>query len=525
MKVVTVQNVQKCDMAAFLREARQNQNLLNGYKKIVNFVESIAEGLDFLHNIGIIHGDLKPENILVKVAGSGCKTFVISDLDDTVQLEGSVTRSADISQLRGTIRYMSPEVLKKLTQLEAEAPGRKTDIWSLGCIILELAQISSGERRKRLIKSGNVVDIEDNLTENQYAAKIIEGFVPYVSEDNAPLFAGLIRKCLNDIAAERISAKEILFSMLKEKEVIVFFAYGCKVDRTFLVLLLDPATGSLNAQIAATKLSPFIWLSTEFRQLSDTEILFAERVDLPNSQITKLHFWNAGEGTWRELTLSSGMHLDTRLVMVNRKGYYWDRNGHFTELDTYTGRTVTLNSPLAKTGVDFSVSAAARCGKRIYYGTPFSLHQYDTVADEWEALQKLPIWLTEFAMAVVNSYVYIIGGRVSGDARASAGCIRQNMNNRLWEEMKPLRQPRYRHAACVIKEKIYVCGGIGAKGEHALTVEFYDTKCDEGWSTVGLRKKGIQLLSDLVSKCTEHFEFMSAMSVHLDGDIAAVITQ
>ncbi|XP_055354626.1 uncharacterized protein LOC129600206 isoform X2 [Paramacrobiotus metropolitanus] len=240
------------DLASFLMEAKQNQNLLNSYNKVAQLVACIARGLEFLHENNIIHGDLKPGNILVAVAEGGRRKLLISDLDDFVQMQGNVTCSADISQMRGTKRYMSPEMLKKFSQAETDSPGRKTDIWSLGCIILEMDQISSGVLEIQLVKDGNVVNAGDNLSNDQYAIKIMDGYMPVVGGGNAPNSADLIRKCLDPVAANRISSKELLHE-LRNKQVIVLFPCDCEIDYAFFIILFDPATGSLNPKKSSQK--------------------------------------------------------------------------------------------------------------------------------------------------------------------------------------------------------------------------------------------------------------------------------
>lgn len=102
----------------------------------------LADALDKLHNYkkhnedrgSYRHGDLKPENILRFENGTPVGLLKISDL-------GLAKHHIDETGLRGptatrygTALYEPPEVF-----LEAEAArSRRYDIWSMGCIILEL---------------------------------------------------------------------------------------------------------------------------------------------------------------------------------------------------------------------------------------------------------------------------------------------------------------------------------------------------------------------------------------------------
>jgi serine/threonine protein kinase len=82
----------------------------------------LAEGLRYIHNLGVCHCDLKPANIMYS---SKTKSLKITDFN-----------SANIGKLRttaGTTRwYASPE------SIESEMYSDKTDVWSLGCIFYEL---------------------------------------------------------------------------------------------------------------------------------------------------------------------------------------------------------------------------------------------------------------------------------------------------------------------------------------------------------------------------------------------------
>ncbi|KZO95856.1 Pkinase-domain-containing protein [Calocera viscosa TUFC12733] len=96
-----------------------------------NFVGQILTGLNYLHERDIIHRDIKGANILVDNKG-GVK---ISDfgISKKVQDNFGGARSHRPS-LQGSVFWMAPEVAMQ----KAGAYTRKADIWSIGCLVLEM---------------------------------------------------------------------------------------------------------------------------------------------------------------------------------------------------------------------------------------------------------------------------------------------------------------------------------------------------------------------------------------------------
>ncbi|KAJ7103620.1 kinase-like domain-containing protein [Mycena belliarum] len=97
-----------------------------------SFTSQILDGLEYLHSTGIIHRDLKGDNILVETSGV-CKItdFGISKKEDV--------KGQAFTELRGTIYWMAPEIVDN----NKRGYDCKVDIWSLGCVVLEMW---SGER-------------------------------------------------------------------------------------------------------------------------------------------------------------------------------------------------------------------------------------------------------------------------------------------------------------------------------------------------------------------------------------------
>lgn len=97
------------------------------------YTRQILVGLEFLHRHGIVHRDIKGGNVLVHPSGA-CKLAdfgASTKIKDLLQQEEHQDGDSD-AHLRGTIRWMAPEILKQ------EPQDSKIDIWSVGCTVLEM---------------------------------------------------------------------------------------------------------------------------------------------------------------------------------------------------------------------------------------------------------------------------------------------------------------------------------------------------------------------------------------------------
>ena len=114
------------------------QTMLNSYGALPeplvrSFVRQILTGLSYLHNRDIIHRDIKGANILVDNKG----TIKISDFGISKKLEASnilsgANNNKQRVSLQGSVFWMAPEVVKQTSYT------RKADIWSLGCLVVEM---------------------------------------------------------------------------------------------------------------------------------------------------------------------------------------------------------------------------------------------------------------------------------------------------------------------------------------------------------------------------------------------------
>jgi hypothetical protein len=92
------------------------------------FTRQILQGLQYLHENGIIHRDIKSENILID--SEGC--LKLSDFGCSRKYTEDFSETGLVSSMRGSLLWMAPEVMKQ------SGYGRKADIWSVACVVLEM---------------------------------------------------------------------------------------------------------------------------------------------------------------------------------------------------------------------------------------------------------------------------------------------------------------------------------------------------------------------------------------------------
>ncbi len=166
-------------------------------RKVIDYGVQLASGLAAAHAKGIIHRDLKPENVFllpdgrIKILDFGLaklhEPHDAGDEDDT-QARGLTNPGMVV----GTAGYMSPE------QVRAEPIDHRSDIFSLGVMLYEMASAKQPFRRTSSIETMNAV-LHDE---------------PAGDEEVHPGIARIIQHALEKNPADRFqSAKDLGFAL------------------------------------------------------------------------------------------------------------------------------------------------------------------------------------------------------------------------------------------------------------------------------------------------------------------------
>jgi hypothetical protein len=122
----TMELLEGRDFARFMRGNAGGSDAELDYSLLRSLVGQLADGLDALHDYGVLHRDIKPSNVLVEPDAR----VVLLDFGLSIQqlARMELTRSR---VLAGTPAYMAPELYR------LEQPTRASDWYSVGVMLFE----------------------------------------------------------------------------------------------------------------------------------------------------------------------------------------------------------------------------------------------------------------------------------------------------------------------------------------------------------------------------------------------------
>jgi len=140
------------------RKLRRSQGRISE-RVVGRLALEVLRGLDYLHGLRIIHRDIKPSNILLTRQG----VVRLCDFGVSGELVNSMAQT-----FTGTGFYMAPE------RIEGKAYTMRSDVWSTGLTLLELAQnkppyppdVSIIELLGQ-IRDGDIPQLEDELPDEE----------------------------------------------------------------------------------------------------------------------------------------------------------------------------------------------------------------------------------------------------------------------------------------------------------------------------------------------------------------------
>lgn len=99
-------------------------------EEVYLYTQQILNGLESIHDAGVVHRDIKPHNVVKKADG----TLVLIDFGTaTIQEENKNLYKEDSGNTIGTVQYMAPEIL-----LDNKSASAQSDIYALGITLYEM---------------------------------------------------------------------------------------------------------------------------------------------------------------------------------------------------------------------------------------------------------------------------------------------------------------------------------------------------------------------------------------------------
>ena len=230
-------------------------------KEILRIGMQAAEGLAAAHGQGLIHRDVKPANILLE---KGVERAVLTDF-------GLARAADDVSMTRqgiiaGTPEYMSPE------QARGEALDGRSDLFSLGCVLFEMATgVSPFRTDSTMATLRRIVDEQPAAM-----ASLVPELPPWfshiverlLSKDPAQRFASasevsqLLEQCLAHVQQPTaVALPKVVWEPRDERTLTRVATYLCRAVAGLLTvftaamgcaIVLHFAPGSVNGSVVTT---------------------------------------------------------------------------------------------------------------------------------------------------------------------------------------------------------------------------------------------------------------------------------
>jgi len=171
------------DMAGLIKTAAKAAQPLTEAVVWRHFSQ-IADALAYMHEKRVMHRDIKPANVFVTETNH----VKLGDLGVGRHFS---SKTDMVHSTVGTPYYMSPECIQGKTGYDF-----KSDLWSLGCLLYEMAQLRTPFYSEKV----NFYVLGKRITSCQYDP---------VGDGYSPQLAGLVGKMLQSNPADRPSATEV----------------------------------------------------------------------------------------------------------------------------------------------------------------------------------------------------------------------------------------------------------------------------------------------------------------------------
>src|SRR4051794_16603214 len=209
------------------------------WRDIVDMLWSISTGLNFIHELNLIHGHLHGGNILVEIEMDS----IDAKITDT-GLHGPVDKQRLSQQIYGVVPFVAPEIFN------GNIPTQASDIYSFGMIMWMLL--------------AGKLPYCDKPHDKQLIQEISSGLRPKIVSGTPPVFARLMSQCLDDNPLNRPTA---------------FQLYEC-LGNWVTAICDDPDSSDLSNQFDTAEEIKFAKLESDIFKKHEKAIYYSRPLDM-----------------------------------------------------------------------------------------------------------------------------------------------------------------------------------------------------------------------------------------------------
>lgn len=190
----------------YLEENKNNKELTK--LKKLNICIELVEIIIILHKNKVYHRDIKPGNVMVKPDGSLILLdFGVSKISDN-------TLGSSTNKVRGTPKYSPPEAFTDVGDENIQYNvSPKFDVWSLGCVILEIFSNIPPWAKKYKDDNKIILSLIKKQKYGLYDFPFPAGF----EEDYPEIFPTVVKCLISDIE-NRLTSEQLIKELLLIKK-------------------------------------------------------------------------------------------------------------------------------------------------------------------------------------------------------------------------------------------------------------------------------------------------------------------